>query len=372
MGTRKIGRNDPCPCGSGRKYKKCHLPIDELRSTLPSAPETVAVSSVHGRPKIDAVWKGYRWRAVGNRLYRRPPRETFHEFIINIVLKLRLGEAWYMAEVAKAPEDRHELVQWFFAFGAFTKERTIDEHRRGEQLWESDTTGMVQALVTLAYDVYQLEHAKGDGLPEALLNRLKNRQGFQGARYEIAVAATCARMGWTIEWIEDKSAKHCEFIARGPSGLLSVGVEAKSRHRAGVIHQPGDLDLEKAARADVDRLFREALRQAPRDIPFIVFVDLNIPPTGSSLTWDSPLMDDLRRMLEAYGMPTPESPDPYTALVLTSYPWHYSRDGATAPRGQHIVVMSKYPRHPLPFETLEHLGRALSEYGRVPPENADS
>jgi yecA family protein len=22
--TRKVGRNDPCPCGSGRKYKKCH------------------------------------------------------------------------------------------------------------------------------------------------------------------------------------------------------------------------------------------------------------------------------------------------------------------------------------------------------------
>lgn len=21
----KIGRNDPCPCGSGRKYKKCCL-----------------------------------------------------------------------------------------------------------------------------------------------------------------------------------------------------------------------------------------------------------------------------------------------------------------------------------------------------------
>jgi len=20
---RKVGRNDPCPCGSGRKYKKC-------------------------------------------------------------------------------------------------------------------------------------------------------------------------------------------------------------------------------------------------------------------------------------------------------------------------------------------------------------
>ncbi len=22
----KVGRNDPCPCGSGKKYKKCHYP----------------------------------------------------------------------------------------------------------------------------------------------------------------------------------------------------------------------------------------------------------------------------------------------------------------------------------------------------------
>jgi uncharacterized protein YecA (UPF0149 family) len=22
----KVGRNDPCPCGSGLKYKKCHGP----------------------------------------------------------------------------------------------------------------------------------------------------------------------------------------------------------------------------------------------------------------------------------------------------------------------------------------------------------
>ncbi|MCA9764760.1 MAG: SEC-C domain-containing protein, partial [Gemmatimonadetes bacterium] len=22
--TAKVGRNDPCPCGSGKKYKKCH------------------------------------------------------------------------------------------------------------------------------------------------------------------------------------------------------------------------------------------------------------------------------------------------------------------------------------------------------------
>ena len=25
-----IGRNDPCHCGSGKKYKKCHLDKDEI------------------------------------------------------------------------------------------------------------------------------------------------------------------------------------------------------------------------------------------------------------------------------------------------------------------------------------------------------
>lgn len=29
----KIGRNDPCPCGSGKKYKQCHGPIDAARET---------------------------------------------------------------------------------------------------------------------------------------------------------------------------------------------------------------------------------------------------------------------------------------------------------------------------------------------------
>lgn len=25
----KTGRNEPCPCGSGKKYKKCHMEADE-------------------------------------------------------------------------------------------------------------------------------------------------------------------------------------------------------------------------------------------------------------------------------------------------------------------------------------------------------
>ena len=32
-----IGRNDPCPCGSGRKYKKCHGALDREAAASPDA-----------------------------------------------------------------------------------------------------------------------------------------------------------------------------------------------------------------------------------------------------------------------------------------------------------------------------------------------
>jgi len=31
--TKKVGRNDPCPCGSGKKYKNCHMLIDQETSS---------------------------------------------------------------------------------------------------------------------------------------------------------------------------------------------------------------------------------------------------------------------------------------------------------------------------------------------------
>src|SRR5258706_11800639 len=30
-----VGRNDPCPCGSGLKYKKCHLPLENAKPRVP-------------------------------------------------------------------------------------------------------------------------------------------------------------------------------------------------------------------------------------------------------------------------------------------------------------------------------------------------
>ena len=39
--TQRPGRNDPCPCGSGKKFKKCHglLPESEIQSVLQKTPD---------------------------------------------------------------------------------------------------------------------------------------------------------------------------------------------------------------------------------------------------------------------------------------------------------------------------------------------
>ena len=59
-----IGRNDPCHCGSGRKYKHCCLAKDEAKlraarakkaKKAPSADSAAAVKKP--RPQTDQPWK---------------------------------------------------------------------------------------------------------------------------------------------------------------------------------------------------------------------------------------------------------------------------------------------------------------------------
>jgi len=38
MSAQRIGRNDPCPCGSGKKYKRCCLPQDEAQAAASRPP----------------------------------------------------------------------------------------------------------------------------------------------------------------------------------------------------------------------------------------------------------------------------------------------------------------------------------------------
>ena len=48
----KIGRNDPCHCGSGQKYKKCHLPKDDVDRSAELA--AAAATAAEAQAKLDA------------------------------------------------------------------------------------------------------------------------------------------------------------------------------------------------------------------------------------------------------------------------------------------------------------------------------
>jgi len=73
-------------------------------------------------------------------------------------------------------------------------------------------TGDTLALLTLAFDVYILRQQ--GNLPSKLLDRLRSKDQFQGARYEIAIAATFVRAGFDVEFLDEKVQKRGEFIAR--------------------------------------------------------------------------------------------------------------------------------------------------------------
>ena len=42
--TPRPGRNEPCYCGSGRKYKQCHLPADEAEAAKVRAAAAAAAA----------------------------------------------------------------------------------------------------------------------------------------------------------------------------------------------------------------------------------------------------------------------------------------------------------------------------------------
>src|SRR5271155_3117590 len=48
MAMKKIGRNDPCPCGSGKQYKKCCIQSEGVQATGgQSIPATIHTAMMH-------------------------------------------------------------------------------------------------------------------------------------------------------------------------------------------------------------------------------------------------------------------------------------------------------------------------------------
>lgn len=369
----KTGRNEKCCCGSGKKYKYCCLNRKEAYIPVNSAHKFIGKKPIeknlHIVPSI--VAKGYRLRAIWNRIYKRPLKETFHEFIMSMLLGI-YGEEWRKQQMELDEKDRHIIMKWVFSDFELSKkalmvgEKEIDEY--GIETWGCIASGESQALIQLAYDIYCLQII--NKLPSFMIKKLKDKVDFQSVRYEIAVAAIMARAGFDIEFLDDKikSEKHCEFIAKHKNSGIEIGVEAKSRRRKGVLNESGEYNYNMDIRGDMWFLFKKARSQKADGLPFLIFIDMNIRPTPDIPLDSKPWNKDIVKMVSDYGEATEERPDPYNALILTNYSFYYTGQ-EEMPSGEYFFVISKVPETKLVDSTiLDEVFESVHCYSRIPEE----
>lgn len=309
------------------------------------------------------MFQGHRFRAVGSHLYPRPATETFHEFIIAL-LKATFGRGWLMKQAALPSSERHAVSTWLMGWVEQTKSARPAEHVEGHRFWAAPT-GQTQELMALAFDLYKLRQVMS--LPGWLRTRLRHPGEFQGARYELAVAATFVRCGFKIEWNRDKSRRGPEFTALNTISGEVIGVEAKSRRRRGTLNEAGATPELSTIRADVQNLVTDALGQHPGDKPFAIFVDTNVPPEVPG--FQERFWEDAKGIISGFSA-RGLLQDPFSLLALTNCGWHYSGTAPSMAGSSYRVVVGKDPRFPIRSErALRAVVNSIGNSGLVPEED---
>lgn len=310
----KPGRNQPCPCGSGKKYKRCHGSLSTIDRIMAEVPQRLARHRAKehqrtaqqglGRPIIAAELRdGHRIVAVNNRIFYSKKWKTFHEFLIAYLLEM-LGPDWCKAELSKPLDQRHPVMLWYYKL---CEQQRLFVSEPGK-VASSQMTGAVAAFLHLAYNLYALDH--NAELQAKLLERLRNRDNFSGARYEVQVAASLTRAGFTLvfENEDDRSTSHCEFIATYTPTGKQFSVEAK-----------------RAESPKINRQLVRALNKAANHTR-VVFIDMNVPaiePPQGVPTYIQRNFDLLRRfeLLDPLGKRLPQA-----YVFLTNTPWEHHLD----------------------------------------------
>ncbi len=266
----KIGRNDPCSCGSGKKYKKCCLNLQtpsaeaippEVKlhfEKIQAIQEQIKKQQGQGRPIISEMFQGYRFVATGSRIHYSKKWKTFHDFLFDYI-KTAVGKEWGSAELKKKEGDQHPIIQWYVKSCNYMRE----QKKADEEIHSSPMIGAVSALLSLSYNLFLLEHNLK--VQDRMINRLKNKQQFQGALYETYVSSIFISAGFNLELEneDDSDSSHCEFVAIAPLTGEKYSVEAKAR-------QPFKDHV------GIGKQLGQALRKSTSN-KRVIFIDVNIP-----------------------------------------------------------------------------------------------
>jgi len=373
----KTGRNDPCPCGSGKKFKKCCLikkQMPGLISPMQLPPEVKQEiqkvlhaektrEKIFGKVKsmIHAEAGENRVVAVGDTIFvsDKNRTKTFTDFLLDYI-KGCLGGAWGENEIRKPLEERHQIMKWHDAFARHSHKFQRDANG----LIPIPQNGVIRSYLSLAYDLYVLKHHQS--LQGKILQRLKQKDQFQGARYELFATATMIRSGFTIEFEDesDPKSKHPEFIATHKTTGQKISVEAKSKHRAGVLGRPGERVQDANLKNKIAGLLNDAL-QKPTEHPYVIFVDANLPGNKGEMELR---FNEMEKTVRELSPATPENPAPFAMVELTNFPYHYDEEmeittslvSCIVPLNQKIKMV-----HP---NLLQEIHLAAAKHGNIPKE----
>ena len=366
----KVGRNETCPCGSGKKFKQCCLNSNPNISISPPYPPKALIDSMNQRQKpeqrfgevrpfISTYWRGERCIAVGNELHHSDKWKTLIDFLFDYP-KHVLTPSWGKQELAKPLAERHPVMQWY---DSMCRHRAKQVPGR-DGVYEILPNGATRAYLLLSYDLYTLRHHSA--LLKTVVGRLMHKDQFQGARHELFAAATCIRAGYTIE-IEDESdrtQKHAEFVATHRYTNQSICVEAKSRHRQGILGQPGTRSPDYEVRVRIRGLLNSALKK-PVSHPFVIFLDLNLPPSSPvplNQEWLQKIVNPILQDREKQG-----TNDPWNLLVFSNFPDHYVNDEQPAPAGYVSALIGRNPKVPAVHqEAILTIFDAALKFGHLP------
>ena len=313
------------------------------------------------RAIIHEDFKGFKLVAVGNQLHYSKNWKTFPDFLKTYMAHV-LGKAWGSAELEKPYEERHQILQWYEDMCRFLKDGGTKER---DGMYSAIPDGPTAAYLRLSYDLYVLRHHTA--MQNEVVWRLKDKGQFQGARHELFVAAAFIRSGFDISYEDetDRTKQHPEFVANHSETRETMSVEAKSRHRPGVLGFPGKREGEKDVKAHVKRLVNRALKKLTPH-PYVIFIDLNLPPFPGDISKASWLQEIVHDISEEGG-PTEQHPDPYNMLVFTNHPEHYGTPFEPCPNNNTLFVIPKYSsivlQHP---HLLWEIHKAADQYGRIP------
>jgi len=230
----KIGRNQTCPCGSGKKYKKCCDQLDKPMRPIPpevmqmmradEAAERVRTQQQgHGRGIISFESHGYRLVAVADRIFWSKNWLVFPDFLMHH-MKDVLNPQWGQRE-SQNPVNTHPLFRWLRKFQEYksTQGKGTGRIRSGKMM------GFIACPLHLAYALYLIAHH--DQIPKRLLQRLRDPQTFLPAYYETLAGAAFAVAGFEIRCEETKKSANPtpEFTVTSKSTRKSYSVEAKRK-----------------------------------------------------------------------------------------------------------------------------------------------